>query len=131
VRPYTDFAADIGTRRFSYITPNLCNDMHDDCGPGAVAQGDAWAAAEFPPILAQPGFAAGGRDVLFVVWDESEGAGGSTPIPFIVVSPLAQTGFVTSTRYDHYSLLATWEDALGLPRLGMAGGATPISDIWN
>src|SRR6185295_3325911 len=130
VRPYTDFAADLGTKRFSYISPNLCNDMHDDCGSGAVAQGDAWAGAQFAPILAQPGFAAGGRDVLFVVWDEGEGAG-SAVVPFIVVSPLVRSGAITTTRYDHYSLLATWEDGFGMPRLGMAGGASPISDIWN
>ncbi len=37
---------------------------------------------------------------------------------------------MTSTRrYDHYSLLATIEDRYGLPRLGQAQNATPMSDL--
>lgn len=34
-------------------------------------------------------------------------------------------------RYDHYALLATWEDGLGLDRLGRAVGAPAIADIWR
>jgi len=33
--------------------------------------------------------------------------------------------------YDHYSLLATIEDELRLPRLGLAAQATPMSDLLS
>ncbi len=131
VRDFADFAGDLGSYRFTMISPNLCSDMHDLCGGNPVAHGDDWASANLAPILTQPGFAEGGRDVLFVVWDEEDNSIGSAPIPFIVVSPLATAGSVTAMRYDHYALLATWEDGLGLDRLGHAVGAPAIADIWR
>jgi len=133
VRDYGDFAADLatGTYRFLYVSPNLCNDMHDACGADGVSNGDNWSSTNVPPILATPGFAAGGTDVLFIVWDEQDGSLGTAPLPFIVVSPLVRGGASTAMAYDHYSLLATWEDAFGVPRLGMAVGKHPIDDIWR
>jgi phosphatidylinositol-3-phosphatase len=133
VRDYGDFAADLaaGSYRFSMISPNLCSDMHDNCGGDPVTHGDDWASTNLAPILATPGFMPGGRDVLFVVWDEQDGSIGSAPIPFIVVSPLVEPGTTTAAVFDHYSLLATWEDSYGVPRLAQAASATPIADIWR
>ena len=135
VRDFTDFAADLaGTSgpliRFSLISPNICNDMHTVCTGDAVKQGDAWLATQVPLLLATPGFAAGGRDVLFIVGDELPAAQGSGPMPFIVVSPLAKAG-PTAGAYNHYSLLATIEDGLGLPRLGNAEASPTIADVWR
>lgn len=131
VRDFGDFPADMGSYRFSMISPNLCSDMHDTCGGNAVTHGNDWASANLGPILATPGFQEGGRDVLFIVWDEEDNSLGTAPIPFIVVSPLAVPGMVSAVRYDHYSLLATWEDSLGLDRLGHAATAAPIADLWR
>lgn len=133
LRDFTDFPGDLAaaSRRFSMISPNLCNDMHDACGGDPVQHGDAWAAANVATILGTPGFAADGRDVLFVVWDEQDNSLGTAPIPFIVVSPLVAPGTITPLAYDHYSLLATWEDGFGLPRLGHAAEVAPINDIWR
>jgi hypothetical protein len=36
---------------------------------------------------------------------------------------------VSAMRYDHYSLLATIEDILGVPRLANAATATPTRDL--
>jgi phosphatidylinositol-3-phosphatase len=84
-----------------------------------------------PPILATPGFAPGGRDVLFIVGDEVPAALGFVPMPFVVVSPLAKAGTATAGTYNHYSLLATIEDGLGLPRLGNAEASATIADVWR
>ena len=130
-RDYADFATDLaaGTFRFSFITPDLCNDMHDVCAGGnAVTQGDDWARAQMAPILARPGFAAGGHDVLFLVWDEGRS---TVPIPLVIVSPLVRPGASTDVAYNHYSMLATWQDGLGIPRLAMSTGARPLDDIWR
>ena len=83
-----------------------------------------------PLLLATPGFAPGGSDVLFIVGDELPAAQGSGPMPFIVVSPLAKA-MPTAGAYNHYSLLATIEDGLGLPRLGNAEASATIADVWR
>jgi hypothetical protein len=135
VRDFADFASDRAGGsgpliRFSLISPNLCNDMHANCTGDAVKQGDAWLAAQVPLLLATPGFASGGSDVLFIVGDELPAAQGSGPMPFVVVSPLAKAG-PTAGAYNHYSLLATIEDGLGLPRLGNAEASATIADVWR
>jgi hypothetical protein len=129
VRPYTDFAGDLGTYRYSIISPNLCNDMHDTCAAGdAIAQGDTWLHTNVPPILATAGFQAGGKDVLFIVWDEQD-TFGAPAIPAIIISPLGRPMSTTAAAYNHYSLLGTVEQGFGVPYLGMAG--TPINDVWR
>ncbi len=136
VRDFGDFAADVaGTSgtpiRFALVSPNLCNDMHSNCAGDPVKQGDLWLAAQVPALLATPGFAAGGSDVLFIVGDELPAALGPGPMPFVVVSPLARAGGSTAGAYNHYSLLATIEDGLGLPRLGNAEASATIADVWR
>ncbi len=136
VRDFGDFAGDLASAsgtpiRFLLVSPNICNDMHSNCTGDAVKQGDTWLANHVPAILATPGFAAGGRDALFIVGDELPAALGSGPMPFVVVSPLAKAGATTAGTYNHYSLLATIEDGLGLPRLGNSEGSATIADVWR
>ncbi len=133
IRDYGDFATDVagGTIRFALVSPNLCHDMHDNCGTGPVKQGDQWLSTEVPALLSTPGFAPGGTDVLFIVGDQQADVAASTaPIPLVVVSPLTKKG-PTSGAYNHHSLLATIEDGLGVLRLGSALGAAPIADVWK
>jgi hypothetical protein len=135
VRDFGDFAADLTATsgqiiRFALISPNICNDMHAACPGDPVKQGDTWLAAQVPAILATPGFGPGGSDVLFIVGDELPAALGSGALPFIVVSPLAKAG-PTAGTYNHYSLLATIEDGLNLPRLGQAEASATIADVWR
>lgn len=129
---YSVLAADLqnGTPNFVFITPNLRNDMHDPipAGPENLTAGDNWLAAEVPKILASRAYQDNG--VLFIAWDESDGSG-DDPIPFYLISPLArQGGYVSQVRADHYALLATWEDGLGVARLGRSAAATPLADFF-
>jgi phosphatidylinositol-3-phosphatase len=64
--------------------------------------------------------------VLFVVWDEGDGR--SSVVPLIVASPDVESRRVDGA-YDHYSLLAAIEDLFGLPRLGAAQAAHPLTDL--
>jgi hypothetical protein len=134
---YAGFAADLAApRTFSFISPNLVSDMHDPVPAGAqnYANGDAWLAAALPPILARPEMQPGGRGLLVVVWDEDDLSGifaPDDPIPMYVISPLAKSGgYLSTVKADHYALLATFEDGLGLPRLGSAQAATPLQDFF-
>jgi hypothetical protein len=111
--------------RFVWVTPNLCNDMHD-CG---VATGDDFLARTVPSLL--DGLGADG--VLLLTWDEGisndgcceKAAGGR--IVTIVAGPGAEQGFASGKPHDHYSVLRTIEEAFGLPLLGDAACACSAS----
>ncbi len=118
---------------FVWITPNLCNDMHD-C---SISTGDNWLKTWVPRILASPAWADNG--VLFVTFDEgtsNQGAAcGNTAggrVDTLVISPLVQQGFTSQTSYDHFALLHTIEMAWGLPPLGNAVDkcAVPMVDFF-
>ena len=71
--------------QYTFISPNVCNDMHGDSGcPSGdpIAMGDAWLAANLPPLIDYVNAHSG---VIFIVWDEPEG--GSTLIPFFAIGP--------------------------------------------
>jgi hypothetical protein len=99
---------------FSFVTPDLDNDTHDS----SVATGDAWLQSWLTTIAASKTYRAG-RTVVFVVWDEDDGSS-SNQVPLLVMS--ASTARTQSASlFDHYSLLKTTEQLLGLPFLGQAG----------
>ncbi|MEY2434957.1 MAG: phosphatidylinositol-3-phosphatase [Acidimicrobiaceae bacterium] len=100
---------------FSLITPDLCNDTHD-C---PVADGDRWLGQWLPAILDSAAYRAG-TTILFIVWDEP------TPMPLLVIGPTVPRGAETAEPFDHYSLLRTTEELLGLPLLGNAASANSM-----
>ncbi|MBV9411017.1 MAG: hypothetical protein JO148_05435 [Acidimicrobiia bacterium] len=118
--PFTDTLPRGALPTFSFVTPNLCHDTHD-C---SVAIGDAWLKNFVPPLLASADYRAG-NTVIFVVWDEP------TPVPNIVISPTTPAGVVASEPFDHYSLLRTTEELLGLPFLGKAATATSMRGVFH
>jgi phospholipase C len=100
---------------FAFVTPNLCNDMHA-C---SAAIGDAWLRKWVGRILSSPDYGSG-TTVVFITFDE--GVGDSNRVATIVVSPTTPRGIRVSTPFDHYSLLKTTEQLLGIKkRLGHAG----------
>ena len=122
VVPFSSFASDMtaDVPRFVWITPDLCHDGHD-CSNSVV---DAWLAQTVPTILATDAWSDNG--VLFITWDEGEDSANSVLTLVIHSDPLLHR---SDRSYTHYSLLATIEDELGVPRLGGAAQATPIDDL--
>jgi len=125
--------------RFNYIVPNECEDAHDNCKPvgSPELQFDGFLAREVHQILSSPAF--GSNGVLIITFDEADtkspnnankfGNGGQ--IVFAVVSPLAKVGSY-GNLWNHYSLLRTLEDGLGVGGyVGNAASATPINTIWK
>jgi hypothetical protein len=132
VRPYSELATDLaGTpARYNFITPNLCNDMHNSCAPTSdkILQGDNWLSTEVPKIMASAAYQSGG--VIFITWDESEQ--GEFPIGLIVLSPFAKVNYSNMISYTHSSLLRTNQEILGVrPFLGGAANATDLSDLFT
>jgi hypothetical protein len=134
VRPYAELATNLqrGTvARYNFITPNLCNDMHNGCFPVAdpIEQGDTWLSTAIPTI--QNSVAYQNNGVILVTWDEGEGGDG--PIGMIVLSPLAQSGGYSNTiHYTHSSTLRSLQEIFGVaPLLGDAATATDLSDLFT
>src|SRR4051794_35471683 len=111
-------AADISAR-FTFVTPDLCNDMHD-C---SVTTGDTWLSHFLPSLLASSEYRAG-KTAIFVTFDE--GSGGNNRVVTLVVAPPVRPGSRSGTSYTHYSLLRTTEEMLGLGLLGNAASAASM-----
>ena len=111
------------TPRFSWIQPDDCNSTHS-C---PVERGDAWLSRMVPMITASSAWREDG--VLFITWDEDDGSQ-SNRVLTLVVRP-DSTLHASARPYDHYSLLATVEDLLGVARLGLAAQAKPMSDLTS
>jgi hypothetical protein len=136
--PFTEFGADLQANtlpNYVWITPNMCNDMHD-C---AIKVGDAWLQAWVPQIIASPAWHDQG--VLFITFDEGDlsddsgccqyGQGGH--LATLVISPLGKPAYRSQELYSHYSLLRTIEDSWGLPPLGKANCdcSLPMADFFE
>jgi hypothetical protein len=143
-----DLAATASTPNYVFITPNLCNDGHDDpCVDrrhGGAGAAEVFLKTWVPRILKSAAFRADG--LLIITFDESGGlngpasaaccgeqpltgakyaAGLSGPgggrIGAVLLSPFVKPGTVSDEPYNHYALLGTIEALFGLPRLGYAG----------
>jgi phosphatidylinositol-3-phosphatase len=110
---------------FTFITPNSTHDMLT----GTVAQGNSFLASYVPALMATSQYQAG-TTAIFITWDEDENSGGNNHVATIVVSPYTPAVKV-ATAYNHYSLLRTAEDLLGLPAIGNAASATPMEAAFG
>ncbi len=107
---------------YALVVPDLCHDMHD-C---SVRTGDTWLRGFLPPILSQP------STRVFIVFDEgTTDVGGGGVVPLIVAGTGVRKNAETAQVADHYSLLRTVEDSLGLPPLGEAARRSPLTGIWG
>jgi phospholipase C len=142
IRPLGELAPLLGGRtaslpRFVWVTPDLCHDGHD-CAPSEAA---AWLTGFVDEVTASTAWRHGGA--LVVTWDEGDDDSTLTPaggvasccggghVLTIVAAPGVPSGRQVAVPYDHYSLLATIEDAFDLPLLGSARSATPLSAFFR
>ena len=139
---YSLLASDLAHNQlpaFSFITPNLIDDMHN----GTVADGNKWLSSALPAILNSAGYRHGST-VIFITWDEGEGGGYasgehcatnasdvSCRVATLVISPSTKAGTRSGALFNHYSLLATTEQLLHLSKLGLAASATTMTKAFN
>lgn len=124
--------------RFVYIVPDQCHDMHgaSTCqnNDALLRAGDTYAAALVNIIKRSSSFTS--DSAIFLTWDENDfssnlGCCNSPPIggghvATIVITPRYTHQILSAQPANHYSLLATIEDALGLSRLSYAKFAQPL-----
>jgi hypothetical protein len=129
VVPFGELAGGLRARglpTFTWITPNLCDDMHD-C---SVSTGDRFLRHLVPSLLA----GLGPHGLLALVWDEGSTDSGCCRrasggrVALVLAGPDVKRGVYTKP-VDHYSLLRLFEDVLGVPRLRSA--ACPCTPSLN
>ncbi len=138
VQPFTGLNP-MGLPAVSFVTPNLCDDMHGLPATNSYAttyapctqstnairtRGDSWLAKYVPQ------WTAAGADVL-ITFDEGSGTAGCCGAPgggqiYGVLTGPGVTGGANATPMNQYSILAGIEDAYGLPLLGNAATASPV-----
>jgi hypothetical protein len=152
--PTGHLAKDLGslatTPRFAFITPNLCNDGHDDPCQGTNSVGthvgglvgaDDFLRAWVPLILKSPAYKSGSLLVV-ITFDEADveltgphthapgdaglstdtaPGGGQIGALLLDAKYIAPGTTDTTGRYNHYSALRSYEDLLGLTTGGSDG----------
>jgi hypothetical protein len=122
---------------FAFVTPNMCHSMHD-C---SVRTGDAWLKHVVGELVASRAYQAG-TTVIFVTFDEGKGGGTSRcahnrhdvgcHVPMVVISPYTPQGMRTDEPFNHYSLLRTTEELLGVDTfLGRAARAQSMRAAFD
>jgi hypothetical protein len=102
--------------RFSFITPDECDDMHS-C---PVRAGDTWLSRHVPSLLRHGA-------LVVVTFDEgTTSAGGGGRVMTVMVGPGVARGARNRTPYTHDGLLAGLERHFHLPLLGRAKVARPL-----
>ncbi len=154
----SDLQSVASTPNYVFITPSLCNDGHDPTcqngQAGGLGAADAFLQKWVPVITSSPAYQQNG--LLIITFDEAEGdstaccgevpgpddlamgiqPGGTGPgggvVGAVLLSPFIKPGTISETPYNHYSMLASVEDLLGLPRIGDAAGVTSFgSDVFT
>ncbi len=106
VVPFSQLSSDLRsvstTPNYAFITPNLCNDMHN-C---SIEVGDYWLSQTVPLILNSKAFISQ-PSLLIITWDEGYVA--NNTVAAIVAGSAAKNKYVSNKPLDHYSVLSTIE----------------------
>ncbi len=129
---------------FSFVTPNACNDMHS-C---STSTGDNWLKT-WVPIIQKSAAYQSGQLVVFITWDEGNGADKAAGercwnsthantslfpscwVATLVLSPYTGRGTRSGSYFSHLGLLGTAEDMLGLPRLATTSGYASLRSAFG
>jgi hypothetical protein len=120
--------------KFTFIAPDLCDDMHDACAgtgvPGELQTGDKFLSTLIPQLVNSTQYQSG-NTAIFLTWDEDDSSTTANKVLTEVIAPTVAPGTKAADAFTHYSLLGTTEDMLGLPRLGEAAKAASMRDAFS
>ena len=108
---------------FAFVTPNICDDAHS-C---PVAHGDAWLSAFLTIAFSSRTYRLG-HLVVFITWDEGNV---DNRVATVVAAPSVPNRTVSARYFDHYSLLRTAEDLLGLRPIANASRASSMETAFH
>jgi acid phosphatase len=130
--PFTEFKNDLANNsfpRYSFITPNLCNDAHD-CSLGTA---DGWLKNNIAPLIKSASFKNGG--LLIIVFDESasDNAHGGGRVAWVAISPqFSKLGYKSTAGYQHQNTLRLMLQGLGVKTYpGKAASASNMAELFK
>jgi acid phosphatase len=124
--PFTQFATDMaaGTLpNYSFVTPNGCNDAHD-C---SLRTADAWLKKNFAPLLTSTPFKDDG--LLIILFDENDTNYDNHIVATLVSPAFSRRGYVSTTKYQHQSMLRLTLEGLGVTTF--PGAAATAPRMWE
>ena len=145
----SDLSSRSTSSNFMWLTPNLCDDMHDSCnGPNnqtdtgscdlasqCVPQGDSYLEHLVPMILSSNLFTHH-KAALFITFDEGAGFcplnnSSADCVYSVWAGTNVKTSFVSTNSYSHYSFLSTLETVWHLkPLTSNDATATPMTEFF-
>lgn len=142
-----NFSSESTAPAYAWITPDLCDDMHGNtgCPTGAalIQRGDSFLKTWITKLASTPVYKKHDT-VIFLTWDEGEGgsyaagencANNTTDVSchvlMIVIGPSVKPGKRVGTLFNHWSLLKSSEQLLGLGQLDQAASAASMVKAFN
>jgi phospholipase C len=126
VVPDTQFVRDALAGNLPSVTW-LVTGLANEHAPNPVCFGENWTVQQINAIMQGPDWPS---TAIFVVWDDFGGFydhvnpptvdfyGYGQRVPLIIISPYAIPGHISSTVYEHSSVVRFIEETFGLPNLG-------------
>ena len=112
------------TARFTFVSPGDLHDTSDSLAPG-----DRWLRDYLSKVLGSAAYRSG-KTAIFITWDEDDKSHGNHVL-LLVISPSTRQATRSDLAFDHYSLLRTTEQMLGLPCLGKACSARSLRSAFR
>ncbi|MEV6901264.1 alkaline phosphatase family protein [Amycolatopsis sp. NPDC051372] len=106
----------------SFVTPNMCSDMHD-C---SIGTGDTWLKSHLDSYAQ---WAKTHNSLLIVTFDEDSGTSVNQIYTTFVGAHVKPGSY--SESINHYTVLRTMEASYGLPGIAGAASKSPILDVWQ
>jgi hypothetical protein len=120
---YTAFPTDFtALPTVSFVTPNMCSDMHD-C---SIGTGDTWLKSHLDSYAQ---WAKTHNSLFIVTFDEDSGTSVNQIFTTFVGAHVKAGAY--SESINHYTILRTIEASYGLPGINNAASKSPIVDVWQ
>jgi phospholipase C len=140
-RPFSEFQADAGKGRLPAVSWIITQDPLTEHGPFDISWGERFAALTINTLASSPQWK---DSALVLTYDENGGFYDHVPpppvdelglgfrVPATIVSPYSKPGHVSSTQYEHCSILALIERTFGLQPLAQRDArANPFEDVFD
>jgi phospholipase C len=141
LHPYADFLSDAAAGRLPPVSWIVTQDPLTEHGADDISWGERFSALTVNSLAASPQWK---DSALILNYDEGGGLydhvappqvdslGLGFRVPATVVSPYAKRGHISSTRFDHCSVLALIEQTFGVrPLTERDARANPLEDAFD
>jgi phospholipase C len=140
VVPDTQFAVDAANGNLPAVSW-LVTGPNSEHPPNSTCMGENWTVQQLNALMQGPDWS---TSAVFLTWDDFGGFYDHVPppqedefglgprVPFLIISPYAQPGYISHTQYEFSSVLKFIEDRFGLaPLTERDANANDTTDSFN